>query len=135
MKEQRQSSKFLDDLAQFLYEETEGMTLEENIGELREAGIDVPRIRSNIEFLIRKKRGQERLAEAKKQRDLELRRLEAGPRSPGWADNVREKIRSLLGKLPPEAASIHYRKFEQANEEDLLSFLEDLENLDRLEGE
>src|SRR3990172_1194969 len=87
MSEQRQSSKFLDDLAQFLYQETEGMTLEENIVELQESGVDVRRLRSNIELLIRKKQGQQRLAKANKQRELELRKIEGGPRGPGWADN------------------------------------------------
>lgn len=103
--------------------EAEPMDDEDGRVAVAELGIDMPRLAGRLRALVVERDDMERKARyaaAAADRRRELAELHAIPPVPKRTRSAHiAEIRSHISRLPPEQVSMHFMKFENANDEDL----------------
>lgn len=126
-------------LARFLHDpcEDEDASREHIQAELRKAGINTPAVSKAVRERIEQARARQQLAAARAKREAWLARIAQLPTvAAAGAARVRERVKDLLeAQLGTAQATVHFRKFEEANDDDLQSLLDDLTLLDQIGGE
>jgi hypothetical protein len=138
-KKPKSSSAILKSLHTFLSgpkEDVKTIPMAEIDAYLKENGIDTTPIENDVLQRVAKLMAETELAEARGKRVIACAFMEKEPTRRGEAVAVlREKIDGLITDLMkgnPELASVYFRKYDEAKEEDLASLLDDLTHLTRL---
>lgn len=122
-------------LARFLSEpDVEDRSDEEIRDYLRNANVDINRVRARVAEDLAKARARSALANARCRRESFLDRITGLRLQLTGTTNVREQVRAFLDEVftgQPDAA-VAWRNFEQATDDDLLTMVEDLNLLEEL---
>jgi len=139
MNPDRTSSEILDalyDFAEGSPEEVDTMSQEEIRNYLAEIGGDPDSLAFRMRERIRKRIGQRQLQQAREKHEYWVQRINAlKAKAAGSPAQARQEILQLISRLiqtSPQPASVMYRKFEQAPDEDLQSLLLDFDLIDLL---
>ena len=109
-------------------EEVEDLPIAKIREDLRNEGIDVDQMTSEVTLMISKKLAGRRLEAAKEKRQR-LGGLSEIKKYINEKANVKDAVLEILNGLSqsqPKLASVYFRKLEEANEADMASILEDL---------
>jgi hypothetical protein len=120
-------------------ENTEGLTDEDLIAELKEQGIDVSKLENRVAEVVRQASEKRRLAwrESARQRQAKIEKLLGHREAASGITDLKRKITDILsGSYGYEAlsyAEAFFRKKDALTEKDLESLIEDLEDLNLLD--
>jgi len=139
MKDERKRKRFMECFSDFI-SDPENLTQEELLAEMEEEGIDTTRLESRVAEIVRKGSAEWRLAWLSKAREkreeiekiLESRQFTKGAQD--LKNRIKEILKGSYGRAALSYAEAYLRKKESFSEKDLESLIEDLENLDLLEG-
>lgn len=104
---------------------------------LKSEGIDTTPLVHQVRQRIGKLKAERELAEARSKRLSCINNLRQPPGGAS-APTVKEKIQEMIQKLTsgnPELAAVYFRKFEESNDGDLETLLEDLTLLEDMDEE
>ena len=139
MEEKRDRKNFLECFSDFI-SDPENLTREELLAELQEEGIDTVQLKKRVAEIAKKGSAERRLAWQKKARERreEIEKILESKQSAKVAQDLMSKIKEILkgsyGQGALSYAEAYFRKKESLSEKDLESLIEDLENLNLLEG-
>ena len=120
-------------------EDTEGLTDEDLIAELKEQGIDASKLENRVAEVVRKASEKRRLAWRKsaRQRRSELEKLFERRETASGITDIKRKITDILagsyGRGALSYAETFFRKKDALTVKDLESLIEDLEDLNLLD--
>lgn len=115
-------------------EDVTKMPIEQVNEYLKSEGIDPVPLVTHVRQRIAKLKAEQELAQAREQRMNYAQRLSSASGKvslTGLRDKVQEMIQGLTTGNP-ELASVYFRKFEEASDDDLESLLEDLSMLEEM---
>jgi len=123
-----------------LMSEPDDLSEEELLSALKEEGIDVNRLDQRIQSLVEGESTKQRLAW--RERAMEKRNIleklftlrKAEPATVNLLEKAKEILRVNYGRNALTYAETYFHKKENVSEEDLVSLIEDLEDLDILES-
>lgn len=101
---------------------------------LKSEGIDTTHLVHNVRQRIAKLKAERELADAREKRKSFISELHATVGSM-YQPSLKDKIREMIERLTqgsPDLAAVYFRKFEETNESDLESLLEDLNILEKM---
>lgn len=136
---QYKASDVLKSLHEFIIgpeEDVAAMPMEQVNDILKSEGIDPTSLIKQVKQRIIKVKAEQELAEARQKRMDCVSKLQSHGAT--VTAGVKERVRAMIENLmpgSPELATVYFRKFEEANEEDLASLLDDLEALELLKEE
>jgi hypothetical protein len=131
---------FMECLTDFM-SDSEGLTQEEIATELEELGIDTAELSAAAQEIAKRGSAARRLAwrDRAKDRRVEIEELlkskQIGRTALALKDKVREILMGRYGQGALSYAEAYFRKRDSFSENDLGSLIEDLEDLNLLEGE
>ena len=131
----KNASEILKALHEFILGPEEDVTTiprEKIQADLKAEGLNPAPLVARVREKLNKMKAEEELTRARNQRKYLLDLRGKMPKSPlALKEQILEHLRSLLANRP-EMASAYFRKFEEANEADMRSLLEDLAMLDEM---
>ncbi len=119
-------------------EDTEGLTDSDLVAELREQGVDVPKLEKRVAEIVKKGSEKRRMAwraTAQKKR-IEIEQLFESKKSASGIADLKSQIKNLFsgnyGQAALSFAEAYFRKKDAITEKDLESLVEDLQDLNLL---
>jgi len=136
MPKDMQKKEFMECLSDFM-SDPEGLTQEDLMADLEEQKIDVNQLKIDVAEIV--KRGSEEMRlgwrRRAKQRMEEIKILfETAKSIPGTVIDIKDKIGEFIkDNYGTERAEAYFRNKETLSEQDIMSLLEDLEQLESME--
>jgi post-segregation antitoxin (ccd killing protein) len=121
-------------------EDSEGLTDEDMVAELKEQGIDVSALKMRVAEVVKRGSEKRRLAwrERARKKRSEIEKLLEGKEATSGMTDLKRKISDILtgsyGQGALSYAETYFRKKDALTEKDLLSLIEDLEDLNLLDN-
>ena len=135
----KKENAFIQSFYNFL-EDTEGLTNEDLIEELKEQGIDASKLENRVAEVVRKASEKRRLAwrDSARQRRSEIEKLLENKEATFGITDLKRKITNILagsyGQRALSYAETFFRKKDALVVKDLESLIEDLEDLNLLDA-